>query len=229
MLYIGDFDALKEEVRRPSDQFGANGGAVLALDAAGTGQAPIRPEGDAERLYTRALDYLRTRPELDARRVAVWGEGWGGYWAAKLAFMERERLRGVVAVGAPVHLYFQPEWQQASLDTPDFLFDLFPARATMYGVETREEYLAYGPWLSLLDQGFIVQPSTPMLLINGEADTLVPINDLYLLLRNGSAKEAWINPQGGHKGRSADWPEETIFERVALPWIVSILDAAGGR
>ena len=37
-----------------------------------------------------------------------------------------------------------------------------------------------------------------MLLINGLRDTQVPIEDLFLLMRSGSPKEVWINPQGGH-------------------------------
>jgi hypothetical protein len=32
-------------------------------------------------------------------------------------------------------------------------------------------------------------------------------------------REAWINPAGGHMGRSgANWPDPVIFRQVILPW-----------
>lgn len=71
--------------------------------------------------------------------------------------------------------------------------------------------------------GFVGKPSTRMLLINGVNDSQVPIDDLYLLQRNGTAKEAWVNPQGGHMGRSPGWPDGKIFSAIALPWVVQLL------
>jgi esterase FrsA len=59
-----------------------------------------------------------------------------------------------------------------------------------------------------------------MLILNGVKDTQVPIADLYALLQSGgSAKEAWVNPDGGHTGRSEEWPNARIFEEIVLPWI----------
>ena len=64
-----------------------------------------------------------------------------------------------------------------------------------------------------------------MLLINGEGDTQVPIDDLYILLRSGTPKEAWVNPQGGHVGRGPGWPDGRILTDVAMPWLVQVLKA----
>jgi esterase FrsA len=99
------------------------------------------------------------------------------------------------------------------------LFDLFPARASVYGVKTLEEFLAFGPRMSLKEQGLIGKPGAPMLLVNGDNDSQVPIADLDLLLHAGSPKEAWVNPGGGHMGRSAEWPDGRIFREVVAPWI----------
>lgn len=46
-----------------------------------------------------------------------------------------------------------------------------------------EDFLAFGPRLSLVTRGFIDKPSAPMLLVNGEQDSQQPIADLYLLMR----------------------------------------------
>jgi hypothetical protein len=63
-----------------------------------------------------------------------------------------------------------------------------------------------------------------MLLINGLKDTQVPAEDLFLLMRSGSPKEVWFNPDGGHMGRTAQLSDRWIFENVTLPWVVRRLN-----
>ena len=219
VLSISALDSRKEEHVERGEAFLQRGIATFALDMPGTGQAPLRGEPDAERMFSRALDYLATRPDIDAKRVVVQGGSWSGHWSAKLAIVERARLKAAVVQGAPVHYYFQPDWQTKALGTREYLFDLFPARASVYGVATLAEFLAYGPRMSLKEQGLIDRPAAPMLLVNGDRDSQVPIADLDLLLHSGSPKEAWVNPGGGHMGRSADWPDGRIFREVVTPWI----------
>jgi fermentation-respiration switch protein FrsA (DUF1100 family) len=124
----------------------------------------------------------------------------------------------VVVWGGPVHEYFQREWQLKALGTREYLFDLFQARAGVYGVDTLEDFLAFGPKMSLKDAGKLTQASAPELLVNGDKDTQVPIEDVYVLLKNGAPKDAWINPSGGHIGRSKDWSDGRIFSEVIVPW-----------
>ena len=109
----------------------------------------------------------------------------------------------------------------------EYLFDLFAARAAIYGLESVDEMLAYGPRLSLKTQGFLGRPSAPMLVVNGEKDSQVPISDLYMLMQSGgSAKWSWVNPDGGHTGRSQEWPNSRIAEEVIAPWIKARLEPA---
>jgi hypothetical protein len=219
VLAISALDSRKEDIVERSDAFMSRGIATFALDMPGTGEAPVWGDVNSERMFSRALDYIATRPEIDAKRVVVQGVSWSGYWAAKLAIVERERIRGAVVQGGPIHFYFQPEWQSKALGTREYLFDLFPARASVYGAGSLEAFLAFGPRMSLKAQGLIERPSAPMLLVNGEHDSQVPIADLDLMLHSGSPKEAWVNPGGAHTGRSADWPDGKIFEKIVAPWI----------
>ena len=219
LIGISGLDTRKEDVAATSDGLIRRGIAVLAFDMPGTGQAPVKVEPGAERIYSKVLDYLQTRSDIDAKRIVVRGQSWSGYWAAKLAYTERERLRGAVVHGVGIHGYFQPEFQRTGLLTREYLFDLFPARSAIYDVKTLDEFLAYGPRMSLKDRGFLDKPSAPMLLVNGRNDTQVPIDDLYLLLNNGDPKEAWVNPAGGHMGRSEQWPQRRVLDEVVLPWI----------
>lgn len=227
VLAISALDSRKEDNVQGDAALIRNGIGFFAVDEPGTGEAPIKADVGAERMFSRILDYFATRPEIDTQRVLVRGNSWSGYWAAKLAYIEKDRLRGAVVQGGPVDNYFSPEWQRPGLGTREYLFDLFPARASVYGVETIDEFLAFGPRLSLKTEGYLGKPSAPMLILNGALDTQVPIADLYLLLQSGgTAKEAWVNPNGGHTGRSADWPNSRIFEEIILPWIKGKLEPA---
>lgn len=221
---INGLDSRKEDVIARVDDFLKFGIGVFALDMPGTGQAPILVDIGSERLFSAALDWLQTRKDVDAKRIVVQGRSWSGYWAALMAYTEKDRIRGAVVHGVGIHGYFDPAFQKKSFSTREYLFDIFPARATLYGVKTEEDYLAYGPKLSLLTRGFLDKPAAPMLLVNGERDTQQPIADLYLLMKHGDPKEVWVNPAGGHMGRSQGWPSRDIFTKVVLPWIVRRLD-----
>jgi esterase FrsA len=226
-LAIGGLDSYKEYWCERAGEFLKRGIGILCLDMPGTGEAPIKIDVGAEKMYSAAIDYLLTRKDVDGKRLAAIGASWGGYWGAILGFTEKERLRGTVVWGGPVHSYFQREWQSKALGTREYLFDLFPARASVYGVSTLEDFFAYGPRMSLQTRGFIGKPSGRMLLINGVNDTQVPIDDLYILQRTGTPKEAWVNPQGGHIGRGPGWPDGRILTDVALPWLGNVMKGEG--
>ena len=209
VVTIGGLDGRKENAAFRNDAYLAQGVAYLAVDMPGTGQSTIRQVvPGAEREFTRVLDYVATRKDLDARRVVVYGGSWGGHWAARLAYTEQKR---------------QPGWQKEAIKTREYLFELFEARAAIYGARTLDEFLAYGPKMSLKTAGWLEKPSAPMLVINGMKDTQVPVEDVFLLMRSGSPKDVWINPQGGHMGRNKEVSDQKIFETVTLPWVVRML------
>ena len=227
VITIGGLDGRKEDGSIRNAAYIEKGVAFFAFDMPGTGQTRIKIEPGADKVYSVVLDALAKREDVDGKRVVVTGGSWGGHWSAHLAYSEKDRLLGAVVQGGPVHNYFQPEWQKKALGTREYLFGLFEARAAVYGVKTLDDFLAYGPKMSLKDRGFLEKPSAPMLLVNGRNDTQVPVDDLFLLLNNGDPKEAWVNPTGGHMGRSAQLSDQKIFETVVLPWVVRRLGAGG--
>lgn len=217
---IAGLDSRKEDVAAHSDNYLKHGIGVFAVDLPGTGESPIAvAEIDADRLFSAALDYLAARADVDAGRIVVQGRSWSGYWAAKLAITERERLRGSVMHGGPIHHYFQPGWLSRSLATGEYLYDYLEAKRALFGTADLDGTLQRARSFSLLDLGILDRPSAPMLLVNGARDSQIPIADIYLLFEHGDAREAWINPQGGHMGRSAQWPSNLIAEKILMPWI----------
>ena len=217
---MNGLDSRKEGVMARSDAYIQNGIAAFAIDMPGTGQAPLLIDVGSERMLSAALDYLIERPDIDASRIVVQGRSWSGYWAAVLAYTERDRILGAAVHGVGIHNYYQPEWQKTAIMSGEYLFDLFPARSVVYGVDNMEDFLAFGPRLSLVTRGLIDKPSAPMLLVNGEQDSQQPIADLYLLMQHGDPKTTWVNPVGGHMGRSAEWPDSRVQAEVVRPWLM---------
>jgi dienelactone hydrolase len=217
---IAGLDSRKEDVAAHTDGYLNHGLGLFAIDLPGTGESPhTAADVHSDRIFTAALDYLAQRPGVDAGRVVVQGRSWSGYWAAKLAITERGRLRGSVVHGGPIHHYFRPDWLRASLATGEYLYDYLQAKCAMLGTRDLEDMLARAQRFSLLDAGLLDRPSAPMLVVNGARDTQIPIADAHVLLGHGDPKEAWINPQGGHMGRSPQWPSPAIAEKVLMPWI----------
>ena len=230
VIAISGLDSRKEDL---SENFGAvlpYGIGFIGIDSPGTGQAPIKASENAERMFSKVIDYLQTRPEVDKSRIGADGQSFGAYWATKLAILEHARLKAVVAQSPPVHATFQKDFViEKTLGNREYLFGLGPALMSIYeGAHTVDDLVAIFPKMSLVTQNLIGKPTAPMLIISGALDTQVPVSDTYLLLSNGDVpKEAWINPQGGHLGRQVKvWPDPVIFRKVIIPWLVRNLDVA---
>ncbi len=226
VLAISGLDSRKETVAETYAAALAEGIGFFAVDSPGTGQAPLKADETSDRMYSRVLDYLATRPEIDRNRILVHGQSFGAYWAAKLAHTEAKRLAGAVTQSPPIHRTFQPDFFRGRMYTREYLFDLLPASLFVYGLKSADELIAFLPKMSLQAQHLLGKPTAPILVVGGTRDTQVPIDDLELLINSGSVpREAWINPAGGHMGRTAGtWPDPVIFRQVILPWEVRRLN-----
>ena len=225
---VNGLDSRKEDLAESFSAILPFGIGYLAVDGPGTGQNPIKVSENAERVLSRVLDYIATRPEIDKNRVAMHGVSWGAYWATKMAIVERARLRGASAQSPPTDRFFQKEFLMNSLiGNREYLFDQVPALMAIFdNVKTVDEMAEVLPKMSLVKQGLLGKPMAPMLVLAGVLDTQVPIDDIYLLLDKGDTpKTAWINPQGGHLGRQVKvWPDPVIFKQVIIPWLVRTLE-----
>jgi cephalosporin-C deacetylase-like acetyl esterase len=230
VIAVSGLDSRKEDL---SENFGAilpYGIGFIGIDSPGTGQAPIKASETSERMFSRVIDYLQTRPEVDKTRIGLDGQSFGAYWATKLAILERSRLKAVVVQSPLVDAPFQKDFViNKTLGNREYLFGLAPALMSIYeGANTVDDLTVIFPKMSLIYQHLLGKPTSPMLIIAGALDTQVPISDAYLLLSSGDVpKEAWINPQGGHLGRQVKvWPDPVIFRQVIIPWLVRNLDVS---
>ena len=85
VITIGGLDGRKENAAIRNDLYLAYGVAYLALDMPGTGQSTFNVAAPgAEREFSAVLDYIARRPDIDSKRVVVYGGSWGGHWSARL-------------------------------------------------------------------------------------------------------------------------------------------------
>ena len=233
VIAVNGLDSRKEDLSESFSAILPFGVGFLAVDGPGTGQSPVKASPTADRMLSRVIDYVQTRPEVDKTKLAVHGVSWGAYWATKLSIVERARLKGASAQSPPVDTFFQKDFLMNSLlGNREYLFDQVPALMNIFdGVTTVDELGANLEKMSLVKQGLLGKPTTPMLIIAGVLDTQVPISDIYLLLSKGDVpKDAWINPSGGHLGRQVKvWPDPLIFKQVIIPWLVRTLDVQNAQ
>jgi pimeloyl-ACP methyl ester carboxylesterase len=224
VLHWGGVDGWKEDRLRIAKAVMGAGLASLSIDMPGSGENPVL-YGDpaAERTYLAWLDYLPERIELDGSRVCVWGGSFGAYWAARLAHVVPDRIKGAVFHGGNVHYGFQRDWLVPAFTTggATYLFgaaSLLDARGRAMGTKTLEEFLEAAPRLSLKALGLLDKRSAPILGVNGKLDDQAPVDDIYLLLEHGSPKSARIYPDGHHMGRTPGQPAEHITATI-VDWL----------
>jgi len=228
VLHWGGVDGWKEDRLRIANAIMAQKLASLTVDMPGSGENPVLySDPAAERSLTAWLDYLPQRTDVDGSRVAVWGGSFGAYWAARLAYVAANRIKGAVFHGGNVHYGFQKEWLIPAFTTggATYLFgahSLLEARSRAMGTKTLEEFLDIAPRFSLLSMGLIDKPSAPILGVNGKLDDQAPVDDIYLLMEHGSPKSARIYANGHHMGRTPGEPSEHITTTI-VEWLRSQL------
>ncbi len=190
-LLIGGLESTKEESFLFENMCLARGLATFAFDGPGQGemyfQTPIR--GDFERFTSAVIDYLETRPEIDAQRLGVLGRSLGGHYAAKSAAGDR-RLKSCVCWGALYEL--ESYW-----DAMHFLTrEAFRYCAGQPTEEAGKEYLRcidLTGWAERIECALYVQ--------HGAKDDLIPLNQAERLLREARRAARvvkQIEPEGNH-------------------------------
>jgi esterase FrsA len=196
VVVTGGIDTWKAEVDRTVEAMTNEGMAAFAFDMPGTGESGWVLEANAERVYSKVLDYLKSREDIDGSRMGVNGRSFAGYFAVKLVLTDPDCKAAVNFGGPLVHAF---TFEHLSSITP-----MMPITVAQgFGIDLEmplDEKVEQFSVLSLERQGLLKAPARQgaLLTINGDDDDLVPIEDAYAISKAGIKQELWIYPNGGH-------------------------------
>jgi hypothetical protein len=196
VVLTGGVDTWKSDIERQARAMLAEGMAAFTFDMPGTGESAWPLEADGDRVYSRVLEYLKTRSDLDRDRMAVYLQSFAGYFAVKLALVDPS-VKAAVNVGGPIHLSFTLEHART---VPDVMVRTISHAMRQNPNQPIAESVRQIEPFSLGKQGLLVPPKrqAPLLSINGDRDPLVTIEDLYVVSLSGIEQEEWVYAGDGH-------------------------------
>ena len=210
VILVPGLDSVKEELHTYGDDFLRRGMAVLAIDGPGQGEMEFdhSMRYDYEVPIHYAIDYLETRPDVNARRVGLMGVSLGGYYAPRAAAFE-PRLMAIIGNCGGYNLVSRFE-QLPALTRGAFINRL----QTSSEAEAREKLAKFNL------EGVVERVTCPFLIIMGRRDRLVPPADAERMAAEASAvAELWMFEDGNHvcnnipykhRPQQADWMRDKL-------------------
>ncbi len=215
VIFVPGLDSTKETRHRGRAGYLKRGLAVLSLEGPGQGEVSqwmtIRP--DYERAVAAAIDYLETRPEVDAGRVGLLGGSLGGYYAPRAAAFE-PRVRACVGNCGPY------DWSECFPIIPLVTREAFQHYA---GAASLDEAYALARGLTL--RGVAEHITCPLLIVHGKKDPLIPWEQGARIVAEARGPKELVLFEEGNHGLSnlryqagpliADWLARQLGGRLA--------------
>jgi pimeloyl-ACP methyl ester carboxylesterase len=188
------------------------GFAVLQLNyrgSAGFGRAhlsALREQGDKAAMedIMAALDWVQARETLSKKRVAILGNGYGGYLALRAMQQFPERFRCAVSINAPTNL---PRWLEDGGMAYSFNGGV---REAFFGRDSKA--------LKAASPALNNQPiNGPVLIVQAASDLLVPerhARDMRRAMAGGPVKPEYLELQGEGHARWLPGTYVRVFDRL---------------
>lgn len=170
------------------------GFAVLLLDARNHGKSDADDFSSMVKFaedLEHGLAWLKARPEIDAARLGVLGHSVGAA-AALLAASRRPCLRAVVSVASFAHPAELMRQMMAAYRIPYWPVGWWVLRYIEKQINARYDRIAPVTTIRHI--------ACPVLLIHGEQDRTVPVEDAWAIYRSRADTnvELWTLPHAGH-------------------------------
>ena len=176
ILYQPGMDGVKEDNPLMGDPLLQRGLAILSID--GPGQGETRERGitvtasNCEDGARAAYAYLRTRPEIDGDRMAIYGSSMGSYWGTRMAVAE-PGFKACAVAG----VCMEPgQYTIFNTAAPTFKLNYM----YMSGYDDEAEFDEFCKTLTL--EGVAARIRCPYMVAAGEDDELCPIEYVYQLM-----------------------------------------------
>jgi pimeloyl-ACP methyl ester carboxylesterase len=191
-------------------EFAVRGMHCLVIDTPGVGE-PLRLHNVASRpdyeVPTAAIiDFLETRPDVDASRIGILGISLGGYYAPRAAAFE-PRIKACVAWGG-VWDYgeiWKKRWETQSKNVSVGHFQL----PWIMGTKTMEAAVERVQQWKLAD--VLPRLTQPLLMLHGEHDLAIPVEQARLAFAAAGSTDKQLRifteQEGGAEHVQADEPD----------------------
>jgi dienelactone hydrolase len=192
VLFLGGADAYAEEIYFGGKQMLKRGWAMLLVDTPGRGSSMylkgIKTRPDYEVPGKACIDYLISRPEVDANRVALLGISMAGYYAPRVAAFEK-RIKALVAWSGCYSILD---------DLYDWCVHLQPVCQRLLGGVSHEEARRRLKDFTLA--GIAKNITCPTLITHGDQDTLMSVEGAKRLFEEIGAKDKTLKIYGAADG-----------------------------
>ncbi|GAL33091.1 fermentation/respiration switch protein [Vibrio maritimus] len=202
VIVSAGLDSLQTDMWRLFRDYLAPAGiAMLTVDMPSIGHSSHWPlTEDTSCLHQAVLSELPHIPWVDHFRVGLLGFRFGGNAMARLSFLEPEKIKACVTLGAPIHHCLATP--QIIQSMPKMYIDMLASRLGKDAVDINSLAGQLMAW-SLKIQGFLSSRRTkvPILAMSMEGDIVSPLSDNRLLAmfsQYGKARE--IPAKGITKG-----------------------------
>jgi dienelactone hydrolase len=211
-------------------EFSRRGYNTLAIDGPGQGETirlrHIPSRYDYEVPGRAAYEYVISRPDVDASKVAIIGYSFGGYCAPRIAALE-PRYAGGVAFGAmwwDMQAWLersQAEMKKGALATSHFQVPW------VFGVPNLEFDKAIELMKKFTLEGIAQQVKSPFLVVHGANDRIIPPEEARTLYgklgsakktlkifdaEEGGAEHCQVDDRPAGVNFIADWLAENVFD-----------------
>lgn len=203
VLITNGLEGTVAEMLLPVLSYRARGLGLFVMEMPGTYSYRQPLAAGGEEVYRSVIDYLSADPRVDADRIGMLGLSFGGYWVARMASVE-PRLRVAVANGAPAHHTFG---LGGTLGVPEIMvWTLAKATQAHGNLDLMRKLRA----LSL--KSHYSRITAPLLVLNGDADTLVATQDSIDIATYAPNAVLKLYPGDDHcaMGNAPDWFEKSV-------------------
>ncbi|MFN9122279.1 MAG: alpha/beta hydrolase family protein, partial [bacterium] len=188
VIYVPGMDQTKEVFPKVSHNIALSRGFhVIAIDGPGQGNSnlqKIRAVGDNyERAGAAVISWLMKRPEVDKKKIAIYGISMGSYWCLRLSSYDHRAAAVVSSVAC-----FNPNNTIFTQSSPRFK-QMFMYMAG-YDDEAKFDVEVAQP---MTVRGYLDKVKCPTLLVTGEFDPLCPLEEAVEAYGDLKVpKEMWI-------------------------------------